>query len=229
MSEKLLEIEIEKTVVNHTQNKEGYNLSESGSLQLSTIEEQSRFAKMLIDKRLISETFKDPSQVILAIQTCKALNLSPIIGLKMMYVVGGKAALYGDGPLSLIQSSGQLESIEEFYFNEKFEKICFDNKNLKDEVYGACCRMKRKGDPVIYETTFTKEDRKKAMLNSPVWGKYERDMMKYRARGANSKAKFPDILNGLEIAEYTYQDMPQAGMISNDQQKLNDLNEKFKE
>ena len=212
--------------MNEVTKKEVFEL-QNGEFKLDSFQDQLNFANLLIQKRLVSETFKEPAQLVIAIQACKSLGLNPITGLKMFYVVGGKPALYGDGPLSLIQSSGKLDSLEEFFIDDKGEKICLENKNLNAEVFGAVCRMKRKGDPTTQEDFFTEVDRKNAMLNSPVWSKYKRNMMRYRVRAMCAKSKFADVLNGLEIAEYTYSDLPSEGEINNDKSKLTELNEKF--
>jgi hypothetical protein len=209
------EIEIKKT----------FELKE-GQFSLDTLDDQIRYAKMLIEKRLISETFKDASQVIIAIQMCRALNLNPISGLKMLYVVGGKPALFGDATLSLVQSSGLLESIQEYFVNDKCEIICVANKNLTDEIFGAVCVVKRKGDDKAQEDFFTENDRIKAGLNSPVWSKYKKSMLRYRTRAMALKSKFPDVLNGMDIAEYTYQDLPQHNEITKTASE--EINEAFK-
>lgn len=205
--------------------KEVFEL-EDGKFKLESFQEQLNFASMLISKKLISETFKEPAQVVLAVQTCKSLGIDPIVGLKMTYCVGGKAALYGDGPLALVQSSNQLQSIQEFFIDENCERICVEKKNLKNPIYGAVCIVKRKGDEKEQEEFFTLDDKKRASLNSPVWNKYEKDMLKYRARSKALKAKFPDVLNGFDIAEYTYEDMPQNGIIKKTVlEKINELPE----
>ena len=186
---------------------------ENGKFNLVSLESQLSFADSLIRQRVISETFKTPQQVVIAIQFCLSLNIDPMTGLKMMYVVHGKPALYGDGPLSLIQSSGKLDWIKEFWVDDDGNEICVKNKNLKSEPYAAVCQIKRVGDDNVQEDFFTQSDMNLAQLKNNVWNKYQRTMMRYRARTQALKSKFADLLNGIEIAEYVTQDLPKENMV----------------
>lgn len=178
-------------------------LSENGTFELTTLDKQLAYANSLMTKGLVSETYKNPSQLVLAIQSCLALGVDPIVGLKWSYVIGGKPAFFGDFPLMMVQKSGFLESIEEFTVDENFDAICLANKNLKAKPFAAVCRVKRKGDSAILETFFTIEDASHAgLLRNQTWNKYTRDMLMYRARGRALRGKFSDALGGLEIAEF---------------------------
>jgi hypothetical protein len=194
------------------QPKQLLTTNKEGKFELDTIESQLVLADKLIRNRLISDTFKNPQQVVIAIQNCKSLGIDPMVGLKMMYVVHGKPAIFGDLPLSLIQSTGQLEEIEEFWVDDDGNKISVENKNLKAIPYAAICRIKRKGDPIVQEDYFTLDDMKLAQIKSPTWNRYQRTMMRYRARTQAIKSKFADILNGIEIAEYSSNDLPREGV-----------------
>lgn len=187
--------------------------TEKGKVNLNSIESQMGFAQKLLETRVISDTFKNPQQVVIAIQFCISLNIDPMTGLKMMYVVHGKPALFGDGPLSLIQSAGKLEWIKEFWIDDEGNEICFKNKNLKAVPYAAICQLKRIGDENIQEDYFTLGDMQLAQIKSPTWLKYQRTMMRYRARTQALKSKFADVLNGMDIAEYVSQDLPKENII----------------
>ncbi len=178
-------------------------ISNSGTFELTSLDKQMAFANSLINKGLVSETYKNPSQLVLAIQTCLALGVDPTMGLKWSYVIGGKPAFFGDFPLMMVQKSNLLEMIEEFFVNDKFEKICFENKNLKDKAYAAICRVKRRGDSAILESFFTVDEAAVAgLFKNQTWNKYTKDMLMYRTRGRCLRGKFPDALGGLEIAEF---------------------------
>jgi len=179
-----------------------------GSFDLSTLDSQLKFADNLLRQKVISDTFRTAQQVVIAIQFCISLNVDPMTGLKNMYVVHGKPALFGDGPLSIIQSSGKLESINEFWVDGNGEKICVANKNLKAKPYAAVCQIKRTQDDQIQEDYFTIDDMAQAQLKGSTWGKYTRTMMRYRARTQAIKSKFADVLNGMDIVEYISNDLP---------------------
>lgn len=186
---------------------------QNGKLQLDSIESQMAMAQKLLQNRLISETFKNPQQVVIGIQLCKSLNIDPIMGLKQMYVLHGKPAIFGDLPLSICQASGLLESIKEYWVDNDGQEICVKNKNLKAVPYAAICQLKRKGDSELQEDYFTLDDMKLAQMKSPTWNRYQRTMMRYRARTQALKSKFADVLNGIEIAEYVSQDLPKEGVL----------------
>ena len=179
-----------------------------GTLALASFEDQKRFALQLMQQGMVSSTFKTPQAVILGIQYCKELGVPVQLGMKMLYVIDGKPSLFGDGPLALVQRSGQLESIEEFFLNEKQEKICVENKNLQDRVWAAVTRLKRRGDPLIQEDYFSLIDLEIAGMDMSkngkkvVWAKYERIMMRYKSRSMSLKVKFSDMISGVNIAEY---------------------------
>lgn len=178
------------------------SLSETGTFALNSIDSQLAYASSLMSKGLISETYKNPSQVVLAIQQCKVMGIDPIVGLRQSYVIGGKPAFFGDLPLAVVQKSGYLEMIEEFFVDDKLEKICFDNKNITSNVYAAFCRVKRFGDSSVLESFFTVDEAAKAgLFKNQTWNKYTKDLLMYRTRGRALRAKFPDCLAG-EIAEF---------------------------
>jgi hypothetical protein len=110
--------------------------------------------------------------------------------------------------LALVRRSGHLEKIEEFWFDAEYRQICFDNRNLNVEAYGAICRTWRSG--AMKETVFTMDDARRAGLLSKdnVWKTYPRRMLQMRTRSGNLKDHFGDVLLGIEITEYDYNYVP---------------------
>ncbi len=188
--------------------KKEFSINEQGLMTLGTLAEQMAFAKNLMQQGMVSNSFKTPQQVVLGIQYSKALGIDAIKGLKMMYVVNGRPCLYGEGPLLLCQSSGLMTDIEEFYLNEKMERICVGNKNLKDIVYAAVTRVERKGHGSVQEDYFTLDDLAAAGIDQgkngrkEVWDKWERIMLRYKARALALRTKFADCIGGVPMAEY---------------------------
>lgn len=195
-------------------------VNERGSFALQSLEDQLAFAGRLMREGAISETFKTPQQVVIAFQYAKALGINEILAVKMMYVVNGRPCLYGEGPLSLCQSKGLVDKIEEFFIAEDGQKICFENKNLTAPVYGAVTRIWRKGDPLVQEDYFTKIDLQIAKMNigkhgvKDVWQRYERNMMRYKARSMALKTKFADGIAGIPIAEHDFNFSPETPEIA---------------
>lgn len=195
-------------------------LRPTGGFSLATLDDQMRFAKKLLDEKMISDTFKTASQVIIAIQYAKAMNIEPVIALRSMYVVNGRPCLYGDGPLSLVQRHPSFHSIEEFFIDSDGVRISFENKNLRAKVFGSITRVKRKGDPQIQEDYFTLEDMDRAGLDKNKWGKkdtwekFERIMLRTKSRSMALKSKFADLISGVPIAEYDFHFSPETPEIT---------------
>ncbi len=204
------------------QTKKGLTTTETGEVALFSLEDQLAFADRLIKEQMISTTFRTAQQVVIGFQYAKALKLNEIVALRMMYVVNGKPCLYGEGPLSLCQRAKEVASIDEFFLNQKMERICSANKNLNDPVFAAVTQVWRKGDPRMQEDTFSQEDLKQAGMDldkfgkrKDVWEKYERIMMRFKCRSMALKSKFADLIAGVPIAEYDYNFTPELPEIKN--------------
>lgn len=210
-------------------------LNQKGQFALNTIEDQLAYAQRLMKEEMVSSTFKTPQQVIVGIQYCKALGLEPALGLKMMYVVNGRPCLYSEGPLALCQRTGLIEKMEEFFIDEDYNKICLENKNLKSKVFGAITRVWRKGDDLVQEDYFTLDDLAQAGLDKnskgqkkDVWQKWERLMLRYKARTIALRSKFADLIAGIPVAEYDFHFSPETPNIKEAQttemaDKLNEI------
>ena len=204
---------------------------EKGLVITNNLEEQAAHAGIMIKSGMLPKAYTSASQVVVALQYAAELGLPRgITSLRQIAVINGSPAIYGDLPLSIVYNSGKIESLEEFLFDENCKQICLANKNLKAKAYGACCRVKRKGEEAIHECFFTMDDAKKANLGN-VWNKFPKDLLKYRARTRALKDKFPDVLNGVATAEFDHNVIPNGDSgpldsnISGPQES--DLNERF--
>lgn len=197
-----------KVIVQKPQEPKGLATTERGELALMSLQDQLSFAKRLMSEKMISDTFKTEQQVVIGIQYAISLKLQPIVALKMMYVVNGRPCLFGDGPLSLCKNRGHVSKHREFFYDKEHKEICFANKNTNEKVYGACTQIWRSGDELCQEDYFTTDDMDRAGLDKSkfgkkdVWDKFERNMLRYKARSMALHAKFPDLIAGVPIAEY---------------------------
>lgn len=168
-----------------------------------TINEALTFAEMLLDSGMVPKSYKDarPSAIVVALQFGMEVGFQPMQALQCIANINGMPSVWGDGALALIHSSGLMEWIQE----DDFETI---KKNQK-----ATCKVKRRGDPVVKEITFSYQDAKEAgIFTNAVWKTYPYRMCQMRARAFALRDKFPDVLKGLKIAEevqdYTDLDAP---------------------
>ena len=131
-------------------------------------------------------------------QFCRELGLPALIGLKSVAVISGTPSLHTDGPLAIVMASGFLEVIDEYMIDDEYKRISLENKNLGKKILAAVCMVKRKGFDA-QETVFRSAD---APNKAGPWTDYREIMMKRRCRAIALKDRFPDILNGISIAEY---------------------------
>jgi len=128
----------------------------------------------------------DPNKCFVGILAGAEVGLAPFTALQSIAVIGNNPAIWGDGALALIQSSGLLVDIEE-----------------TDDGDTATCTMYRKGKPTPITRTFSMDDAKKAGLagKSGPWSQYPQRMRQMRARSWAMRDGFADVLKGLHIAE----------------------------
>ena len=184
--------------------------SNEGLLIGSSLEEQYRIACLYHKSTLMPQALNTPEKILVALQLCHELGLPPMTSVSKIAVINGVASLFGDLPLSLVWKSGHLDSIKEEFIMDG------------EEVRGAKCTVKRKGqEPATRE--FLEFDAKKAgLLGKGVWAKYPKRMYQYRARAWALKDIFPDVLNGLSIAEWDFNTDGSERDVSNS--KLDELN-----
>jgi hypothetical protein len=184
-------------------------VTESGLLEAQDIDGKYKLAEVLFKSGMIPKSYENPMQVMVAMQFAQELGLMPFHGIRNIAMINGNPSIWGELPLALAIKTGKLQSIEEFIFDKDYNKICFDNKNLNAEVYGAVTRIVHK-EIGSFESTFTIDDAEKAgLLNrSPVWKSYRKIMLQRRARSFALKALFPEAIAGLPIAEYDFNYIP---------------------
>lgn len=157
------------------------------SMTPRTFDEALKFAELMAKSDLVPKDFKDkPGNILVAIQKGQEVGLSPMAALETIAVINGRASLWGDGLLGIVQGSQVYEWIDESQCSEK----------------AGICTVKRKGEQP-YTVTFTLEDAKRAGLlgKQGPWTQYTKRMLQLRARGFALRDKFADVLKGLVAAE----------------------------
>ena len=180
----------------------------TGAARPKTLQEQYVYATQLVRSRMLPQQYDCPEKVIAAMQLATELRLPPLVALRQIAVVNGTPTIWGDLPLALVRSRGQMVHFREWYFDKKGEEIT--PKNISAQVFGAACEVKRKGSLHKRLETYTLEEARisglkteKTSHHSP-WIKYTKRMLRYRARSQALKDEFPDALNGVGIGEYDY-------------------------
>lgn len=189
--------------------KPAVKADDKGLLVGSSLEEQFRIAKLHCESKLLPARFDTPAKVLTAMQYARELGLKPLSALRQIAIINGTPCIYGDLPLGIVRQSGLLEYIREYLIAEDGIIICMKNKNINAKPWGAVCVVKRKDDDHEIERSFTMEEARNAKLDTKeVWRHYGKTMLKYRARGAALHDTFPDVLSGIAISEYHYNEIP---------------------
>lgn len=188
-------------------------LDDRGRVLAKNNSELLRYCGALIGSEMVPKWFDNPPKLFGALMFVRSLGL-PDISIRQVASIHGVPSLFGDLPLALCQMSGDLNDFEERWFDKDYNFICFENKNLHADAYGAVCFISRK-DGLKQSFSFTMEDAIKADLypakkkdgsrnpNAP-WEKYTKLMLRYKARAIGLKSLFADKLNGAAILEHDF-------------------------
>lgn len=185
-----------------------------------------KLAIYLQKNKLVPSTLK-LEEIVMCVHVALALgykkfgNITMVI--KNMTVMGGCVHLFGDLPLSLVQRSGELEDIKEFFIDENYNEICYQNKNLNAPIFAAICEMKRKGYKRMGTFSLTQKDlelsggvalesgsfkfskwssKNNKIIDSTTWLKYPKIHWTRRLRAWAIKSLFADKLQSSTIMEY---------------------------
>lgn len=191
-------------------------LDESGIISPQDSGEEFRLANIMLDSGSLPSSFKNISQVLMAMQYCKVHKIPPWVGIQQLMIVNGRLTSWGEIPLGLVRRSGMLKRFEEILFDKSYNQICFENKNLHVPIFGANCVMEDI-DGRVTSRSFTTTDAETAgLLGKDIWKKYPKRMIQMRARGWTLKDGAPEVLSGLALLEYDFdkivEEDPSGGM-----------------
>ena len=140
-------------------------VNDKGIFKPTSVKGGLQYAQVLIDSKAVPDRYNTKEEVFTAIQMAMELNLPPLTALRQIGNVKGTPSLFGDLPMAVVQRSGQLEMLEEFLLDSDGNRICYENKNLNNEPFGAVCRVKRKGVEGVCERYFSLDLKKKASIS----------------------------------------------------------------
>jgi len=174
----------------------------------TTWAEYKEYAQIICKSSFCPANFKGNwENVLLAMQFGKELGLQPLQALQNIAVIGSRPTLWGDAVMALIRCHPEFEDIE-----EKIEG--------EGEALTAYCTITRRGQtPVIGK--FSRADARQAgLLTKDIWIKYEKPMLKNRARGFAARDGWQDVLKGLWVREEA-EDIPEEKEVKNNSKKIN--------
>lgn len=160
-----------------------------------SLEEAMKFADLISKSNLCPQGFRGkPADVLIAVQIGAELGVSPLQALANIAVINGRATLWGDLVVGLVQQSGQLEYLMDHW---------------DEQTQTATVRIKRRGKPERIER-FSMADARRARLDGKdTYKQYPQKMCTWRAKTFGIRAEFADVLKGLTTAEEAM-DLPPA-------------------
>jgi hypothetical protein len=174
--------------------RNGTDIVREGAFDLTprSLSEAMQLAEMMSKSALVPQQFRDrPADILIAVQYGNELGLKPLQALAGIAVINGRACIWGDALLGIVQASGLLENYKEMTVDEI--------ESAGKAVFWA----KRKGldEPIIRE--FSVENAKKARLweKDGPWKQYPYRMMQMRARSWGLRDGFADVLKGVSVRE----------------------------
>jgi hypothetical protein len=165
--------------------------------------ELMRYCGAMIQGGAIPKRFDTPQKLFAALMFVRDLKL-PDTAIRQIGDVHGQMMAFGDLPLAMAQRSGEMIFLVEQWFDKDYKIISFENKNLKDDAWGAVCFMQRKGGEK-QSFSFLLDEAKAAgtypgKAGMP-WNRHTRLMLRYKARSIALKSLFADKINGMGIGE----------------------------
>lgn len=162
----------------------------------ANIGELIQLATIYYDAGICPKNCNKPAAVAAVIAAGMEAGLRPGQALSSMYLVNGRAVMFGDAPMALVRASGLLADIKESMAGEG------DGKT-------ATCTLTRRnpnGSTESVTRTFSVGDAKRAGLfmkngKPGPWDTYGDRMLQLRPRGWAIRDLFGDVLMGLGIAE----------------------------
>lgn len=134
------------------------------------------------------------ARLMIGIMKSLEVGFPPITGLNTIAIINNRPSIYGAGAKALIQRSGTLEWMKEWFTGDE-----------GSDDWTAHCEMKRIGQIEPYKASFSVKDAKRAKLwanpRKEPWMLYPKDMMLVRCFSRNADKGFADALHGLAIAE----------------------------
>lgn len=198
-------------------------LNESGELQAENISQLASAVRNYRRAGLIPKHLETDAMAVGAIMFCKQIGVPPLQGMGQVACIHGKFSAFGSLFTALAQKDPDFGFDEVFYLNEKMEKICAENKNLKDPSWACVVRTQKKGSPFINEFSFTMDEAKEAGIIRNVWKTYPRSMLFFKAIARAYRATYPAALNGLMMVEDLQTDWEDKRIIVTPKKDLNEI------
>lgn len=161
----------------------------------SEMESIMQIATMAVKSGLIPSAIRNVEAAAIIILKGRELRLPPMVSFAYLYVVNGRPGCAAELLLAGIRQAYPTVSIQYI------------------ESSATACKIKvqRPGEDHFDEFSFTIEEAQKAGLaTKDVWKNYPTDMLRARAITRMKRAKFPEVMMGLDYSVEELENMPGA-------------------
>jgi hypothetical protein len=185
----------EDTTITTTTTPRPATLANRGVVQLSTLDDVARLAKIAADSGLAR--VRTPAECAVILMTGAELGLSPMQSLRGIYVVEGRPTLAADTMVAVIRRSG----------------VCDLWRTVESTAERCTIEAKRNDDDRTQSKTWTMADATRAGLaQKNIWKQYPAQMLRHRCASDLARELFSDVVLGLydpeELDSATYDDAP---------------------
>jgi hypothetical protein len=183
--------------------------SERG-LQLRSLDDMIKFARIVVNSGLAPASFDTPDKVVIALVTGSELGISAVQSLQGLTVTKGRIGIMGDLALALCEATPECEDVKEEWSGTPMADDWTCTVTVKRRG-----REPRTGSFSVQEARIAGLWGKKTKLGEPTpWCTYPKRMLRYRALGFALRDAFPHVLKGIktteELQDYPH-DEPKAG------------------
>ena len=170
----------EDTTITTTTGPRPATLATRGVVQLSTLDDVARLAKIAADSGLAR--VRTPAECAVILMTGAELGLSPMQSLRGIYVVEGRPTLAADTMVAVIRRSG----------------VCALWRTVESTAERCTIEAKRTDDDRTQSKTWTMADATRAGLaQKSIWKQYPAQMLRHRCASDLARELFSDVVLGL--------------------------------
>lgn len=175
-----------------------------GVLGGDDMDSQWRVACAVASSGMVPKQFEGkPGAVLVAMQSAKERGLNPWNALQQTANINGRSSNWGELPLGEVMRAGILKHFEEYWLDEKGNRID-PVLGLGKKRWAAVCeaeRMDGLGGKIV--RVFSHQDAETArLLGKDTWKQYGARMLQMRARGWALKDAAPEVVAGIQMPEY---------------------------
>ena len=162
----------------------------SAALVPQTYEQLERFCDTVAHSQMVPKQYRgEPQDVMVTVMHGMEVGLKPLQALQNITVINGKPSVYGDAAIALVRASGLCAEIKETIEEDgELAAICY-------------ARRKDNGDESTHAFSVTDAEEAGLWSKPGPWQDYPKRMLQMRARSWVLRDLFPDVLQGLYIAE----------------------------